>query len=97
MSDIRSFSNLSTSASDIYSENLNYASSQDYLQSSLNKYTQYMGTAQYMENMFENIKLGIGMTYADGGMYMFYKAVDLLDKLTNGGPTISVAPWGIGI
>lgn len=97
MSDIKSFSNLSSSASDIYSENLNYASSQDYLQSSLNKYTQYMGTAQYMENMFENIKLGIGMTYADGGMYMFYKAVDLLDKLTNGGPTLSVAPWGIGI
>ena len=97
MSDIKSFSNLSSSASEIYSENLNYASSQDYLQSSLNKYTQYMGTAQYMENMFENIKLGIGMTYADGGMYMFYKAVDLLDKLTNGGPTMSVAPWGIGI
>jgi len=56
-----------------------------------------MGTAQYMSNMFENIKLGVGMTYADGGMYLFYKAVDMLDKLTNGGPTISVAPWGIGI
>lgn len=97
LSDIRSFSNLSSSALDIYSENLDYGGSQKYLQESLNKYTQYMGTAQYMQNMFENIKLGVGMMYADGPMYLFYKAVDILDKLTNGGPTLAVAPWGIGI
>ena len=30
-------------------------------------------------------------------MYVFYKVVDLLDQLTGGGPTISIAPWGLGI
>ena len=97
LSDVKSFANLSSSVSQIFGENMTYASSQEYLQDKLNNYVKYMGTAQYMSNMFENIKLGVGMTYADGGMYLFYKAVDMLDKLTNGGPTISVAPWGIGI
>jgi len=49
-----------------------------------------------MENMFENIKLGVGMQYSDGFGYIMYKVVDLLDNLTNGGPNIDLSYWGLG-
>lgn len=96
LSDIKSFKNLAANSSDIFNENMTFKSSQDYLQNQLNKYTQYMGTAQYMENIISNLNFGAGMTFADGGQYVAYKILDMIDQLTGGGPQINLEYWGIG-
>lgn len=97
ISDIKSFQNLSSSIGDIYQETLDYKQATAYTQNALNNYTRNLGTAAYMNNIVENIKFGVGSQFANGGMYVFYRVVDLLDELTGGGPTISIAPWGLGI
>jgi hypothetical protein len=54
-----------------------------------------MSTSTYIENMLDNLQLGIGKVWADGPQYMLYKAVNILEDLT-GGINMDLQYWGLG-
>ena len=97
MSDIRSFANLSSTTSAILGTGLTYEDAINATENQLKKLPEYLGTAQMVQNTIDNAMFNTGMKFADGVEYGIYKAVDLLEQLTGGGPEIKVAPWGIGM
>lgn len=96
VSDIKSFANLSELSDTIYNESLSYTQALANTQTQLVNMQNRLGTAEMMQTAFDNAMFSMGMQYANGIGYMVYKAVDIVDKLSNGGPEIDVSPWGIG-
>ena len=97
LSDIKGFSNLASSIPSIYSENLSYSQAKGVTGNALANLSVYTPIQAQMNTFLQNALLGTGMTYANSPVgYLMYKAVDLVDKMTGGGPNMDLMWWGLG-
>lgn len=97
LSDIKGFSNLASSIPTIYSDNLSYSQAQGVTSNALANLSVYTPIQAQMNTFLQNALLGTGMTYANSPIgYLMYKSVDLVDKMTGGGPNIDLSYWGLG-
>ena len=99
LTDMQAFHNLNDNIIDeIYASAMTYTNTLDELQYQLNEVSKRTHVSEMINNIFDNTLAGIGMNVANNtGLYITYKAADMLEKLTGGINLPFISALGNGI
>lgn len=97
--DMQAFHNLSdTVVNDLYGSAMTYRDTLTELNSQLSQVSKRMHISERMENLLDNTLAGVGMSIADNaGLYMTYKAFDILESFTGGINLPFITAMGTGL
>lgn len=97
--DMQAFHNLSdTVVNDLYGSAMTYRDTLTELNSQLSQVSKRMHISERMENLLDNTLAGVGMSIADNaGLYMTYKAFDILESFTGGINLPFISAFGNGL
>ena len=100
MSDLKAIGNLSESVNDVYSSNLTYSGSINYLNTMADTISQRMSTGEMLGNIWDNVQYGISAGIANSPvLYGIWKVANLLEDTVGGIaiPAVSAAGFGIDL